>query len=77
MLHVPVGLVVPLSPTWYFTEVELTVTDVPSLPFAPFVPALATANENFLFIVTPSTTTGILASQAVVIVAVVVNVILP
>ena len=50
----------------------MTVTDV---PLCPLVPALATANENFLFTVIPSTTTGIVASHATAIVAVVLKVI--
>ena len=39
------------------------------------LPAFATANENLLLIVIPSTVTGMIASQAAVIVSVVVNVI--
>ena len=69
---------VPLEPIWYVTDVELTVTEVPfapSLPSCPLTPALATANENFLFTVIPSTTTGIVASHADEMIAVVVNVI--
>ena len=49
---------------------------LPAAPVAPVCPFSATANENFLFIVIPSTTTGIVASHAVEIVAVVLNVIL-
>ena len=48
---------------------EETVTEV------PFNPALATAKENFLFTVIPSTFTGIVASQESEIVLVVVKVI--
>ena len=73
VLHVPVGLVVPLVHAWYVMDVDFTVTDV---PFVPFFPANDTAIENFLFTVISSTTTGIVASQFVVIVEVVVNVIL-
>ena len=64
--HSPVGVVVPLSLAWYVTLVDDTVTDVP---------LLATANENFLFISIPSTWTGIVASQEVDRVDVILNVI--
>ena len=62
-------VVLELEPTY-------SATGVPLIPFpvAPVAPVLATANENFLFIVIPSTTTGIVASHAALIVAVVLNV---
>ena len=48
---------------------------MPAAPVCPVAPVFATANENFLLIVIPSTVTGIVASHAAVILAVVVNVI--
>ena len=48
---------------------------LPASPFAPVAPVFATAKENFLLIVMPSTVTGMVASQDEVMTAVVVNVI--
>ena len=64
------GVVLPVDATYSVTGVPL----IP-LPVAPVLPVRATANENFLLIVIPSTDTGIVASQAAFTVAVVVNLI--
>ena len=36
--HVPLGTVVPLVDTWYVTDVDVIVIDVPSLPSSPGIP---------------------------------------
>mgnify|MGYP004660003201 CR=1 FL=1 len=62
-----------LASSLYSTNDDFT--PLPVAPVDPVAPFNATANENFLLTVIPSTATGIVASQAFEIVAVVVNVI--
>jgi hypothetical protein len=68
-LQFPDGTVVPELLARYVTDFSEMVTLV------PVAPVFATAKLNFLLIVTPSAVIGIVASQAAVIFAVVVNVI--
>ena len=81
--HVPDGAEVALVPVRYVTEVDFIPRPAapvspftpcgPCAPVEPVAPVFATANENFLFIVTLSTSTGMVASHAEVITAVVIN----